>query len=261
MIEYERRRRSAAVRASVPAQISASHGLLRSSIRRGLYVHGSALVEDTLARSLGTSRNAVRRALHMLEEEGLVTRRPRFGTSVAAEIVEVPLGRLARTEPTWPNYDGRAQVQVVDHSVVPCPPVVRARLGLEGEEAAVVEYLVLVDGEPFCLRVAYLDPGTPLNLEPNFEMCDCVPHLFPHFDHVDLGESETSLDAVAAEERTARLLGIEVGSPILLREQLVHTADGRPFELSFTSYPGGRASFFVRGSLPGVTIPGPSSVG
>lgn len=56
---------------------------IRGAIMSGRYRSGDRLVEESLAESLGVSRNPVREALRHLEAEGFVEITPRRGASVA----------------------------------------------------------------------------------------------------------------------------------------------------------------------------------
>ncbi len=56
--------------------------LLRRMITHGEMVNGERLVEERLAEQLGLSRTPVREALHRLEQEGLLLKRPRGGYEV-----------------------------------------------------------------------------------------------------------------------------------------------------------------------------------
>lgn len=56
--------------------------LLRRMIMHGEFGDGERLVEERLAERLGLSRTPVREALHRLEQEGLLLKRPRGGYEV-----------------------------------------------------------------------------------------------------------------------------------------------------------------------------------
>lgn len=69
-----------AAAANLPLEIAAS---LREAILGGRFAPGTRLKEVGIAEQMGTSRAPVREAILMLEQEGLVVRRPRRGCSVA----------------------------------------------------------------------------------------------------------------------------------------------------------------------------------
>ncbi|KMY65973.1 hypothetical protein AAU61_18480 [Desulfocarbo indianensis] len=96
-----------AEKASVPAQVRIERrplgeqvfGLVRRMISEGELKPGERLVEEHLARRIGTSRTPIREALHRLVQEGLVERRNRGGYKVrpisAQEVEEVTGVRAA----------------------------------------------------------------------------------------------------------------------------------------------------------------------
>ena len=53
--------------------------VLRRMLIEGRFPPGERLVEEALAREMGASRTPLREALHRLEQEGLLARRPRGG--------------------------------------------------------------------------------------------------------------------------------------------------------------------------------------
>jgi DNA-binding GntR family transcriptional regulator len=57
---------------------------LRHAIFQGAYASGERLVELSIAQEMRVSQNTVREALHLLEQDGLVSKRARYGTHVRA---------------------------------------------------------------------------------------------------------------------------------------------------------------------------------
>ena len=57
---------------------------IRDAIIEGEFKPGEKIPENDLAEELGVSRTPVREAIHILEQQGLVEVRPRYGTFIAA---------------------------------------------------------------------------------------------------------------------------------------------------------------------------------
>jgi GntR family transcriptional regulator len=218
-----------------------AHDLLRSSIRAGLINGNSLLIEDALVRSLSTSRNAVRQALQMLVQDGLVERRPHHGTSVVGEILEVPLDQLV---PLAGFESGHVVVRELDRRQIPASGYIKERLEMDEGVVDVCEILILFDGEPMSLRVSYIPLG-PEPLERVFEVVR-TQLAFERVFGVPMGASEASIEAVGAGGSAARLLQVPEGAPVLMQELLVRDRDGVPRELSYTHYRGGRVSLAVQ---------------
>jgi DNA-binding GntR family transcriptional regulator len=56
--------------------------VLRHAIFQGAYLCGERLVELTIAQEMNVSQNTVREALRLLEQDGLVVKRARYGTHI-----------------------------------------------------------------------------------------------------------------------------------------------------------------------------------
>jgi DNA-binding GntR family transcriptional regulator len=240
---YDRARRHA------PRHLQTSpgraHDLLRSSIRAGIITENQLLIEDTLVRSLSTSRNAIRQALQTLAQEGLVERRPHHGTSVVGRILEVPLDQLV---PATAFGHGRVEVRELDHRQIAPSPYLRERLGLTDEMVDILEVLILFDGEPMSLRVSYV----PTSGEPVTRVTDVVPVdvAFEQVFGVPIGAASAAIEAVAAGPGAAAQLGVAEGAPLLMQELLLCDQSGVPRELSYTHFRGGKVSLAVQGAAP-----------
>src|SRR5262249_29570424 len=83
-------------RPTSPLQTSSRrvYELLRSAIRTGYLPAGTQLVEFELVKTLSTSRNALRVALQLLADEGVVERNPRSGTFITSAMVQITLNEL-----------------------------------------------------------------------------------------------------------------------------------------------------------------------
>ena len=218
-----------------------AHDVLRSSIRTGRIRGDAPLIENRLITSLATSRNAVRQALQMLAQEGLVERRPRHGTSVVSTIMEVPIYHLLPSAPLDP---ARMTVRELDKRQVPAVDYVSERLGGTKGMLDVVEVLVLFDGEPMSRRVSYVRAGN----EPVERVWDAVPLAlaFEKVFGIEFGDAESSIEAVPASANASQLLGITPGAPLLVQELLLRDRLGVPRAFSYTHYRADRVSLTVR---------------
>jgi GntR family transcriptional regulator len=123
------------------------------------------------------------------------------------------------------------------------PSYVSERLAFEGDQLLMGEHLVSAGGEPVSVCVVYTaDPRAARDLA--LPLRDYALS-FRHRYGIELGRSEDTIESVACEGRTSRLLGVEEGAPILLRETLAFGADGLPRELSYKYNRGDRVSVFT----------------
>lgn len=195
-------------------------------------------MESELVAESGASRTAVREALDTLTAQGLVTRVRGRGTRVTGRITVLPLEDLrgATDDPATGVTVDRREVRPV-----PCPPQVRDALGTDHETVGFVEDVFLVAGEPIGLRVAYHDPaGRQL---PREGPAPTIARAFRETFGTELAEVTSAVEVVAADERTARILGVPVGSPLLAREQRLTDVEGRVREINYAQYRADRVSF------------------
>lgn len=238
-------RRNAALfrmRRARPALLQTSprrvHDLLRTSIRDGLLSPDDRLNEDALVRELATSRNAVREGLQMLASLGVVERVPRVGTTIVGGLVRIPLDPVpGRHQP-----DGM-MVQRLEDRVVPSTDLIRQRLRTDAGHVGMIEHSYSMGGKPLGVRVGYYHSdvrpdggwGQPLNLDTAFEFVWGPP----------VGRVDTTINALVLEARTCRLLDAPEGTPGLVKEQVVHDADGIPQEFAYSHWRADRVSFTV----------------
>jgi GntR family transcriptional regulator len=219
------------------------HDLLRSEIRSGELPQGAILVEDRLMQSLAASRTSVREALQQLAISGLVTRVPRGGTRVVDRITQVSLTDILPHE-----YQCDFKVLIIDRRIVPATDLIRARLGVDDDQVGFVEHFFVSGEEPVGVRAVYHRANV---VQPaGWQQCPSLGEAFEFVFGRPLGGIESTIDAVPADQKTADLLGVVVGSPVLLVEQSLYDADGVCQEFTFTRYRANRVSLTSLVAMP-----------
>ncbi len=213
---------------------------LEERIRTGALSPGQALPsERRLAEMLGVSRLTVRRALDELVAGGVLTRRQGSGTYVTPR-VEQPLSVLSGF-----SEDMRAR------GMVPGSRWVKRERGQASPTEAMT--LSLAPGEPVVrlLRVRTAD-GRPMAVEHAVIPARFLPDpgavgesLYATLKERGLAPARAleRIRAVAATERVAELLGVEVGTPVLYIERVSYLSDGTPLEFTRSHYRGDRYDF------------------
>jgi GntR family transcriptional regulator len=256
---YDAQARVTGQRISAGKQLQGSaaraHTLLRAGIRDGTIVSEQQLVEENLVHTLGASRNAVRSALQMLVDDGLVSRAPKRGTEVISGIFEFALlpspggQHLARPP-------GSSHITRTEGRTVPPTGIVAQRLGYTGPlPIPMVEYVSSFDGRPTALRVSYHHPELdPERYEefvdgflprheynpsrPLFTPADAIAALYGS----RAGTGRTVIEAQLCDARTAKLLDLSIGAPLLVRETVISDIDGQPRILTHMAYDGSRVT-------------------
>jgi GntR family transcriptional regulator len=201
----------------------------------------SRLVEEKLVDSLSASRNTVRATLRLLAEQGLVTRRPKTGTTVATSLV-LPVNEVM----TVAEFDNRGRVppatRLLEALVIPAPEIIRERLALAADASVLIlEGVLLDDGEPFAVSVSYVGLDDPAQGVAEGAGPDAIAFLEDL--GVALGASHTTVGAVTTDAQTATLLGVAEGSPALWLEDLLRDVHGRPRALCQFRFRSDRVAF------------------
>ena len=188
------------------------------------------LVERDLIESMSASRNTIRTVLQQLAREGLVTREPKNGTR-AADSLLLPIDELAPLE-----------AQILECRSLGCPPMVRDRLRLpDAWTVLMIESLVLQEGVPLGLAVGYVALGDEESADVNVDDGDVI--LILERLGIRIGCSSTTVGAIAADEQTAELVGLEIGAPMIWLEDVIEDEHGQPRALSQLRLRGDRVAF------------------
>jgi DNA-binding GntR family transcriptional regulator len=200
------------------------------------------LAEHAISSNLSTSRNAVRQALQMLANDGVVVRKPHNGTKLVREMVRAHVNAPMFLGMDEEEAKRRVKIELLERVVVPAAPLVTQLLNLPGDSMLVVEYLVLLDGDPISIDSGYHAPDVPAE---RFRIGQDQDDVFRRFYGAPLGVRRRSVQAITADPATARTLDVPEGSPLLLQELLMFDANGVPRELRHTHYRADRAALIL----------------
>ncbi|WP_245601719.1 GntR family transcriptional regulator [Hamadaea tsunoensis] len=197
--------------------------------------------ERDLCQELGVSRVTLRRALTHLLERGLVSSAHGRGWYLASPPATRDWPQELESFTVTARRKGmRARSDVVRHEVRPATHD-------EGDRLRVPAGTPLVDLERVRhlndIRVAHDRTLIPEHLSAGLTAADFrTASLFEMLTEagVRLGRSVVSIEARAASAAVAGYLDIAAGSPILVLDQVIHTAGGDPALLSTVQYVGDR---------------------
>lgn len=221
---------------------------VEADIRSGRYPVGHRFpAEPVFAVSLGVSRLTLRHALTVLEHRGLLDRR--VGRRGGTFVREAPVERDLTT------FAGFTE-QMRRSGVVASSELYEATL--LAAEPEVAEALELENGDPvISLERVRLANGVPVALEHCFFAEVDFPDLLGHpldgalYDLLQeqYGRAPTHgremFEPVVADRRTARLLDVTPGTPLLLVERVAFDREGRPVEFSRDLFLGERTRVVV----------------
>jgi GntR family transcriptional regulator len=224
--------------------------LLLDRIESGGLKPGDLIPGDIEMQSLyGVSRTTVRQALNELALEGLVTRSRGRGTFVtqpklshrphAGQTLSDSL-RVRGLRPGW---------QVRGFGMVPAPRLVALNLQVEpGTPVFWSSRLRLADGEPIGHLVAHAAVRDE-EIEPTSLGDGRSLSYLAVDDRLEGARADRIIEAVAAEEDEAALLGVEGDAPMLLIQRILVTAGGRPLEDFRGIYRGDQFQYLTSGAL------------
>lgn len=197
--------------------------VLTDEIERGVLPPGSLLPrEEDLCQRFQVSRITVRRALADMAAQGLVERRQGVGNFVPANL------QKPRIQPSL-NFIEQLRRTIIDTKVevlsveqVTPPPDIASSLGLTSGANAVHAVRTRCIGDTV---VMVTDAWVPAELGKRMTAAALRRHALYEIlaAQVKLGRVIQEVTAITADPVRARLLGAEVGSPLLKIVRLMHS--------------------------------------
>ena len=223
---------------------------LAEEIERERRPAGSRLPpERALAEHFGVSRVTLRRALDELARAGIVMRSG-AGWAVASPALSEPPNALMSFSEMAASRGLTPGARVLDRRVRPATIDEAEVLGLApGAPLFELERLRSMDGVPILVDRTRI----PLSLAPGLDDADLEgASLYEILESYGLRPTRArfSVEAIAADERHAGLLGLEPGQPLLRCQQDTEDETGRHIERCEMVYRGDRYRFratLVRG--------------
>ncbi len=202
--------------------------------------------ERELAHRYATSRTTVRQALAELVVEGRLLRMQGKGTFVAKPKVAQVLELASYTE-GMRAHGLHPKTRILEIGYVTANEKLADLLGIRpGGRALRIHRLRLADGEPMSIDMSHLParrfPGLRKQLERHSSLYETLAEAYG----VEPAEGEETIETVLAGPNDARLLGVDVGLPLLLLSRHAFDKDGNPLEWAQSWYRGDRYKFVTR---------------
>lgn len=213
---------------------------IRAQVRDGTLQVGEALPpERELGEMTGVSRVTVRKAIELLMQEGLLSRRQGSGTYIAPHI-EQPSSVLTGFSADMGSRGWQADSQWIQRKTgIPSPEEALALSLTTGQQIHRLERLRTADGEPLAIELAVI----PVQFLPDLSLVG--KSLYTALER--LGNKPVSglqrITASLATQKEARLLDINKGAAVLRIERRGYLPDGRCVEFTRSAYRGDRYDF------------------
>jgi len=230
--------------------------ILREEILKGRYKPNELLPsESQLMRQYSVSRGTVRDAIKLLLSEGLLTRHRGKGTLVTLPKIEqnliklmsftelmqsqgkVPRAKVIRVESHQPT-SRTAKLMRLDQ--------IAELLKVKADDKILfVERLRLGDEEPLVLERSYFPEQLCHGLLDYDLEAQSIYTVMEEKLGITLGYAEQSIEAAVANSTESMILGIKIGSPMLLVKRLAYTVEGVPIEYAEDLHRGDRLKFSI----------------
>ena len=175
--------------------------------------------EADLAQEFGCARTTVNRALRALAENGLLDRRRKAGTRVAAQPVAKATLDIALIRTEVEDRRQKYGYQLVQRQVAVPPIAICAALCTEATEPLLhVRALHLADDAPYALEDRWINTQVvPGALDETFKTISANEWLL---DHVPYSHGEIAFSATSATQSDAALLGCPAHSALFAIDRL-----------------------------------------
>lgn len=213
---------------------------LKNKIFSGHYKSGNILPsESELIDMYKVSRLTARAAVERLATENLVVKIQGKGTFVATPKLNRRMGPLysGGEEILMQYYE--VKTKVLNLKIIIANKIVKEYLELqekEKEKAVYLERLRYANKIPVALIKSYL----PCRYVPDIELIDFTDkslyQILENSYGLQLHEAQETIEAVKAEARSANLLQIKSGTPLLLNQRVTRLIDGKIIEYEIVEY-------------------------
>jgi GntR family transcriptional regulator len=231
---------------SVPLYVQIAEGFL-NRIESGELAPGDRLPpERELSELLSVNRMTVRRALRMLEGQGLLIRRQGAGTYVAKPKIERQASQLFPFTRGMEQRGYKTGIQLITFEKRPAETSIAQKLGISVAAPVFRAHRLRTLNQE---AVMVEDFTVPANIFTNFDRYDLstrsLYEIFSTEYNLSISQAHQSLEPVIATEYEARLLGVDSGAPLMLERRLAFDEQGRPVEYSKDLYRGDRFRFIT----------------
>lgn len=222
--------------------------LLAAEIASGTLAPGARLPnEEELVERYRISRTTVRQTIQNLVRRGLVEIRRGKGTFVLQPRITQELTQLSGFVEDMESLGRHASARLLDKQTVPADESVARHLALAvGTPVVRIQRIRLADHSPLSFDETWLPAEIGEKILENDLETEPIFSLLEQKYDTPLLEAEYRLEAVSADAKVARALGIEPGSPIFCIERTSYTAAHQPIDYEKLYYRGDRIRFITR---------------
>ncbi len=220
---------------------------LTAAIAAGRHPVGSTLpTEHELCEHFGISRFTAREALRQLRDAGLVTRRPRAGTTVIATQRRVPYTQTLGSLDALLQYATDTELRLVYTGTIEVDGSLAREIPMRVGERWLFGIGIRYrrdDEVPVCITRVYVNPDFDDIARRLSNRADAIYKLIEQHHGVSVARVEQRMMAVSLGRDEALHLKAKAGGPALRTLRLYYDTDDRLLEASDSIHPADRFSY------------------
>ncbi len=224
---------------------------LRDSVQEGRYRPGDRLpTEAQLSEWFGVNRHTLRRAISLLQAEGLLRADQGRGTFVATRPIRYPIGKRVRFTETLQAQGLTVTSKLIKATYLQADATMAQIFqGSLGDQIAVLERLNLADTAPISLATSYFPSSLFPDFLEHFKSMASISMIFKTIYNRDHLRLNTRLSAQAIKSYDAQLLELPHNAPILVSESINVDQYGNVIEYGMTRFRGDRVEIHLDNDL------------
>ncbi len=229
----------------IPAYKRIQNAVLQR-IESGEWKAGDAIdSERQLAKAHQVSLMTARHALAGLDREGMVVRRRGAGTFVAPP--KIHFNKLMSYTEQMASRGLVGCSRLLCNKFIDSEPEIAARLAVTPDSRLVkVERLRYAAKEPFALEAGYLSAEEFGGLTSAALARSSLFSTLERDFGVELAHADEEVDATSADPRTAELLAVSLGAPLLRIRQVIYSTKGKATMYVLGFYRSDRHTLLIR---------------
>ena len=236
---------------SVPRYVQIAEGFV-SQIESGELAPGDRLSpERELSDRLGVNRMTLRRALRLLELQGLLVRKHGIGTFIAEPKIDRQMDIVFRFTRGMQKRGYTPGAKVISIDQISLGAALARELEVSADSSA---YQILrlrsINLEPVLLESYTIPASRFLGLD-NYDLENrSIYEVMENEYGVTIVSARQSFEPVIANKYEADLLGVPVGAPLMMEKRVTRDKDHCPVEYGKDRYRGDRFRFVTEAAAP-----------
>ena len=223
--------------------------IIKQKIDDGVWLpHQTIPAERELEEIYNVSRTTVRKTLDLLVNRGILFRESGKGTFVSPPRPQYTVHELLSYTEGMKKRGFVPGQKILNFKYIKPEHEICETMELSDKDVEVLflERLRLVNGEPIGIHTScvYLEDQSPITRE-RLEEIKSLYKILEHDYNVIPTEACETIEATAANEREAELLGVEKGSPLLLIKRTVRSQQRKVVEYVEILYRANKYKYYV----------------